>query len=141
MPSQTWDLRVKLLRYSGVSIVAIAVTQSSLWIGLVVIHWPAVGANIVAVSIGALPAYLLNRSWVWRRTERHSVRDEILPFWAYSLAGLALSSVLVGIADQWSSSTPIVMLANLTTYGLLWVGKFFLLEKILFRRPRCDDAN
>ena len=141
MPSQIWDLRTKLLRYSGVSIVAIAVTQTSLWVGLVILDWPAIGANTFAVSIGAIPAYLLNRSWVWRRTDSHSLRDEILPFWLYSLVGLAISSVLVGIADGWSSSTPIVMLANLAAYGLLWVSKFFLLEKILFRRPHRDDEK
>jgi len=141
VPSQIWDLRIKLLRYSGVSIVAIAVTQTSLWVGLVILDWPAIGANTFAVSIGAIPAYLLNRSWVWRRTDSHSLRDEILPFWLYSLVGLAISSVLVGIADRWSSSTPIVMLANLAAYGLLWVSKFFLLEKILFRRPHRDDEK
>ena len=141
MPSQIWDLRIKLLRYFGVSIVAIAITQTSLWVGLVIIDWPAIGANTFAVSIGAIPAYFLNRSWVWRRTDSHSLRDEILPFWLYSIVGLAISSVLVGIADQWSSSTPIVMLANLTAYGLLWLGKFFLLEKVLFKRPQRDDEK
>ena len=141
MPSQIWDLRTKLLRYFGVSIVAIAITQTSLWFGLVIIDWPAIGANIVAVSIGAIPAYLLNRSWVWHRTDNHSLRDEIVPFWIYSLVGLAISSVLVGIADRWSSSTPIVMLANLGAYGLLWLGKFFLLEKILFKKPVRNDEK
>ena len=52
-----------------------------------------------------------------------------------------MSSVLVGVADRWSSSTPIVMLANLAAYGLLWLGKFFLLEKILFKRPQRDDEK
>ncbi|HJM22042.1 MAG TPA: GtrA family protein [Acidimicrobiales bacterium] len=139
MFSRLWDLRVKLLRYSGVSMIAIAVTQASLWIGLVIVDWPAIGANVFAVSVAAAPAYLLNRSWVWNRSDRHSIRDEVLPFWMYSLVGLAISSVLVGVADRWWSSTPIVMSANLVAYALLWVGKFFLLEKILFRRPRCDE--
>ena len=141
MSTRLWDLRVKLVRYSGVSIVAIALTQASLWVGLVLIDWPAIGANMFAVSIAAIPAYLLNRSWVWNRNDRHSIRAEILPFWVYSLAGLAVSSVLVGVADRWWSSTPIVMLANLSAYALLWLGKFFLLEKILFKRPQCDDVQ
>ncbi|MEC7829146.1 MAG: GtrA family protein [Actinomycetota bacterium] len=134
MPNQLWTLRVKLLRYSGVSAVAVVVTQTCLWFGLVVAKWPAVVANVVAVSLGAIPAYLLNRSWVWGRKDSHSVRDEILPFWLYNLAGLAISSTLVTLADLWWASTALVMSANLTAFAVLWLGKFFVLEKVLFKR-------
>ena len=57
------NLRVKLLRYSGVSVVAVMVTQGVLWLGLAVLRWPALMANFIAVTIGAVPAYLMNRSW------------------------------------------------------------------------------
>ncbi|MDP6862631.1 MAG: GtrA family protein [Acidimicrobiales bacterium] len=134
MPNQLWTLRVKLLRYSGVSTVAVVITQTCLWFGLVVTKWPAVVANVVAVSLGAIPAYLLNRSWVWGRKDSHSVRDEILPFWLYNLAGLAISSTLVTLADLWWASTALVMSANLVAFGVLWLGKFFILEKVLFKR-------
>ena len=134
MPNQLWTLRVKLLRYSGVSAVAVVITQTCLWFGLVVTKWPAVVANVVAVSLGAIPAYLLNRSWVWGRKDSHSVRDEILPFWLYNLAGLAISSTLVTLADLWWASTALVMSANLVAFGVLWLGKFFILEKVLFKR-------
>ena len=134
MPNQLWTLRVKLLRYSGVSTVAVVITQTCLWFGLVVTKWPAVVANVVAVSLGAIPAYLLNRSWVWGRKDSHSVRDEILPFWLYNLAGLAISSTLVTLADLWWASTALVMSANLVAFAVLWLGKFFILEKVLFKR-------
>ena len=134
MSNQLWTLRVKLLRYSGVSTVAVVITQTCLWFGLVVTKWPAVVANVVAVSLGAIPAYLLNRSWVWGRKDSHSVRDEILPFWLYNLAGLAISSTLVTLADLWWASTALVMSANLVAFGVLWLGKFFILEKVLFKR-------
>ena len=127
------DLRVKLLRYSGVSVIAVLVTQSCLWLGLAVIKWPALAANIFAVTIGAVPAYLMNRSWVWGRRDSHSVREEILPFWLYSLLGLVMSTTLVALADIWFTSTAVLMLANLLAFGGLWVGKFFVLEKVLFK--------
>ena len=134
MFNQLRTLRVKLLRYSGVSVVAVVVTQSCLWFGLVVTIWPAVVANVVAVSLGAIPGYLLNRSCVWGRKDSHSIRDEILPFWLYNLAGLAISSTLVTLADLWWASTVLVMSANLAAFAALWLGKFFVLEKILFKR-------
>ena len=134
MPNQLWTLRVKLFRYSGVSAAAVIVTQTCLWFGFVVIGWPALVANVVAVTIGAVPAYLLNRSWVWGRKDSHSVREEILPFWLYSIVGLAISSFLVTLADVWWDSTALVMSANLIGFGVRWLGKFFMLEKFLFKR-------
>ena len=128
------NLRVKLLRYSGVSVVAVMVTQGVLWLGLAVLRWPALMANFIAVTIGAVPAYLMNRSWVWGRTNSHSVREEILPFWIYSLVGLAVSTACVALADAWFTSTGLLMLANLLAFGTLWLGKFFVLETILFNQ-------
>ena len=128
------NLRVKLLRYSGVSVVAVMVTQGVLWLGLAVPRWPALMANFIAVTIGAVPAYLMNRSWVWGRTNSHSVREEILPFWIYSLVGLAVSTACVALADAWFTSTGLLMLANLLAFGTLWLGKFFVLETILFNQ-------
>ena len=127
------DLRVKLLRYSGVSVITVLVTQSCLWLGLAVIKWPALAANVFAVTIGAVPAYLMNRSWVWGRRDSHSVRAEILPFWLYSLLGLVISTTLVALAEIWFTSTAVLMLANLVAFGALWLGKFFVLEKVLFK--------
>lgn len=112
----------------------VVITQTCLWLGLVIVGWPALIANVVAVTVGAVPAYLLNRSWVWGRKDSHSMRDEILPFWLYSVVGLALSSSLVTLAALWWSSTALVMAANLVGFGVLWLGKFFMLEKFLFKR-------
>ncbi len=134
MSNKLWTLRVKLLRYSGVSAVAVVVTQVCLWFGIVVANWPALAAIVVAVTLGAIPAYSLNRSWVWGRKDSHSVRDEILPFWLYNLAGLAISSTLVTLADLWWASTTLVMSANLVAFAVLWLGKFFVLEMVLFKR-------
>ena len=114
--------------------IAVIVTQTFLWLGLVVVVWPALVSNVVAVTVGAVPAYLLNRSWVWGRKDSHSVRDEILPFWLYSVVGLGLSSSLVALADLWWDSTALVMASNLAGFGVLWLGKFFVLEKFLFKR-------
>ena len=134
MQNQILALRFKLFRYSSVSALAVIITQTCLWFGLVIVGWPALVANVFSVTVGAVPAYLLNRSWVWGRNDSHSVRDEILPFWLYSVGGLALSSAFVTFADLWWDSTVMVMAGNLTGFGNLWVGKFFMLEKFLFKR-------
>lgn len=125
----------RLMGFSAVSIGTVVVTQSLLFVAYSVLGWPGVAANVAAVCIAALPAYWANRRWVWRRADRHSVSREILPFWGYSLAGLAASSVLVAFADRWWDSPAAVMAANLVGFGALWIGKFVLLDRVLFARP------
>ncbi len=130
-----WGFFGRLVGYSAVSLGTVAVTQSVLVVAYAVLGWPAVAANVVAVCVAAGPAYYANRRWVWARTDRHSLAGEILPFWAYSLAGLGISTVLVGLAEMWWQSAVAVSAANLAGFGVLWAGKFILLDRVLFARP------
>ena len=132
MFSRLWAFRAKLLRYAGVSVVALVVTQSALYLGNAVLGWSSVVANLLAVCLAAVPAYLLNRKWVWGKNNAHSLRREIVPFWTYNLLGLLFSTVLVGLADRWWGTTWSVQVANLVAFGVFWVGKFLFLEKVLF---------
>ncbi len=124
--------REKLLRYAGVSVVSVVVTQSLLLFLKGGLGWTGVGANLVAVSVAALPAYLLNRRWVWGVTGSHSWSREVTPFWVYTLMGLVVSTVFVGVADDRWGTTVAVSAANLTAFGVLWVGKFLMMDRILF---------
>ncbi len=136
MISQLWSYRTKLLRYAGVSGVSLVVTQAMLYLGKGVLGWPGVVANVVAVCVAAAPAYLLNRAWVWGRRGSHSWRAEVVPFWSYNLLGLVFSTLLVAGADGVWGSTWSVMAANLIAFGVLWLGKFLFLEKVLFAPGR-----
>ncbi|WP_419921875.1 GtrA family protein [Candidatus Poriferisodalis sp.] len=131
-------LGTRLAGFGAVSLGTVVFTQGVLFVAYGVLGWPGVVANVVAVCVAALPAYLANRRWVWRRADRHSVSREILPFWAYSLAGLAASTVLVAFADRAWDAPVAVMAANLAGFGALWIGKFLLLDRVLFAR---DDET
>ncbi|MDG2113902.1 MAG: GtrA family protein [Actinomycetota bacterium] len=135
MLNRLWDLRVKLLRFAGVSVVALVVTQTTLFVCKGILDWPGVTSNVVAVCLAAIPAYLLNRRWVWGKNGRHSIRGEIVPFWTYNLVGLVFSTFLVALADRWWGTTWSVLAANLIAFGVLWIGKFLFLEKVLFGTP------
>ena len=124
----------KLLKFAVVSIVSLIVTQSALWSGIEIARWSPLWANFLAVSIASLPAYYLNRRWVWNLTDSHSIRIEVLPFWAFNLVGLFLSTGAVVIVSQVAESTFLILLANFGSFGLLWVGKFVFLNNFLFRR-------
>jgi putative flippase GtrA len=125
--------RVKLFRYTGVSVVVVVITQSLLILASAGFRWSGVASNVFAVSLAAIPAFWLNRRFVWARVGEHSVVREVVPFWVYSVMGLVLSTVVVALADRWWGTTFAVAAANLAGFLVLWVGKFLFLEKCLFR--------
>ena len=121
----------RLSKYSAVSVMNVVITQSLLQVALLT-GMPAVAANVLAVGLSALPAYLVNRRWVWGRQGSHSIAREIVPFWSYAFLGLAVSTVAVAWADQRWHSNLAVSLANIGAFGLLWAAKFVLLDRWMF---------
>lgn len=127
------------LKYSAVSVVNVIVGQ-----GLLILftgaHLGPTTANILAVCLSAIPAYYMNRAWVWGKKGKSHFRKEILPFWGFALLGLVLSSITVTIAsaavgyepgiEGWKRLVP--NLANMFAFGVLWVAKFFILDALIF---------
>jgi putative flippase GtrA len=122
----------KAWRYSSVSIMGVVITQI-----LIVVLYNGMGlqawvTNFVAVTISSIPAYMLNRAWVWNKHAGHSMTREVLPFWGMALLGLLLSTIAVAIVSQYTDATIAISLANIASFGVLWVGKFLVLEKWMF---------
>jgi len=134
------QLARKPVRYSLVSVVAVAVSQLVLVTCSGVLHWSAVPSNVTAVAIGSIPSYTLNRCWVWGKRGRNHLWREVVPFWALALLGLVFSTLLVHLAVQWNDSTLVASVANLTAFGVLWVVKYLLLDSLLFRVPEQSEA-
>jgi putative flippase GtrA len=141
----------KLVRYSMVSVVSVVVYETLLFITVGLLHWRATSANIFAVCVSAIPSYYLNRAWTWGKTGRSHLMKEIVPFWGMALLGLVFSTFTVDfakdVADDITSvhlvQTGIVMFAGLFAFGVLWVAKFVVLNKVLFaHRPHhaSEDA-
>jgi putative flippase GtrA len=123
----------RALKYSMVSAIAIAVSQAILISTLVLLEWDAVVSNVVAVAVSSVPSYLLNRAWVWGRKGNHNFLREVLPFWVFAFIGLGVSSFFVWGATKWSDAALVVSVANLSGFGILWVGRYILLDQLLFR--------
>jgi putative flippase GtrA len=124
----------KLVRFAAVSVFNVVLGQAMLLGTQLLLDWPAVTANVVSVCVGAVPAYLLSRYWVWEKRGRNRVLSEIVPFWSLTLIGFVVSTVAVWYVDaRWAAPPLMVNLANLTAFGLLWLTKFFVLDRFLFR--------
>jgi putative flippase GtrA len=132
----------KFLKYSAVSVISVVVTQAVLVACVGMLGWSAAWSNITAVCVGSVPAYLLNRAWTWGKSGKSHLVKEVLPFWGMALAGLGLSTWLVVLAERyWPASTLAVSLANLLAFGILWFGKFAVLEEILFKHEHGRHAG
>jgi len=99
-------------------------------------------ANIIAVTCGIVPSYLGNRRFAWRRTGKASMTREVVPFWALSLAGLVVSTLLVDVVGAWSAHwsgverAVVLPTANLAVFGTLWLVQFFVLDRYIFHDRR-----
>ncbi len=90
-------------------------------------------SNLIAVTLSCVPSYLLNRYWVWGKRGKNHFWREVFPFWAMAALGLVLSTILVWWVDQRTDVTLFLMAANLSAFGLLYVVKFLVLDRLLFK--------
>jgi len=129
---------VKLFRFAAVSMVMVptglALMAVFLWMDL---H--RVWASLLSSSITAVPSYLLNRSWVWSKSGANSIKREIAPFWAMTLLGVAISALFVWIAGQMTDNSLAFLFAQFAGFGVVWLLKFFVLEKYLFGESTHDN--
>ncbi|MDP8938029.1 MAG: GtrA family protein [Actinomycetota bacterium] len=134
----------KMVRYTLVSVISVMVSLVVLFVALYFFHWSARTANIVAVGVSAIPSYALNRAWAWGKTGRSHLFKEVVPFWAMAFLGLVISTWAAVftkanahyITTSRLGVTLLVMASNIASFGLLWFGKFMILNKVLFaHRP------
>jgi putative flippase GtrA len=132
----------RVTRCMSVSVVTTVISLGTLTIATAGIGMAAWIANIVATAVATAPGYHLNRRWTWGRRDASDPWREVAPFWTLSFIGLALSTVLVGVADAWASGihlpgvlhTMSLWCAQLSGFGLLWIVQFVLLDRVVFAR-------
>ncbi|MGB7050416.1 MAG: GtrA family protein [Acidimicrobiales bacterium] len=144
-----WERRhtpegTKLIRYSMVSVVSTIVSFVALAIIFGVGHWfGVITSTVVANVIATIPSYYLNRMWVWGKGGRSHLVKEVIPFWVMSAAGIVVSIGGAAVARHIGESfhlshfglTIVVLAANLISFGLFWVLKFMLYNRLFHVHP------
>ena len=135
----------KVVRCLAVS-AASTVLTSSILAGLTLRGVAPVQANLAGTAAGTALSYVLNRRWVWQLRGKSDFRRQVVPFWLLSFAGLVLSTIAVAAAGHWATALalhPVVrsatlVAANMAAYGLLWIGQFVVLDRVLFKPQPAD---
>ncbi|MGI8754314.1 MAG: GtrA family protein [Acidimicrobiales bacterium] len=131
------DAGRRAIRYSVTSLICVAITQALILIFYRGIKWSEVESNLAATMLTSVPAFALNKYWVWGKRGRAHMRREVLPFWAFTVAGWALSTGAVALVSHLGEPhstlrTLSVMAASIAGFGVLWVLKYIFLDKIMF---------
>ena len=134
------DTGRKTFRFAAVSLVAIVVSQLANAVGYGLFQWTARTTQLVSFVVSTIPSYYLNRAWVWKKNGKSSLRKEVAPFWAIGIAQLIVSLAFVawsqGLVENATESHGLRTLGflfnTLFIYGLMWIGKFFFFNKVLF---------
>jgi putative flippase GtrA len=137
----------RLFRYSMVSVVSTIVSLGTLAIVYGVFRvWTEVPSTLFANLVAVVPSYYLNRNWAWGKSGRSHVTREVLPFWVASVAGILLSILTSSEARDFSlahhlhhfGSTVIVEGANIFAFGVLWVLKFLVFNRLFHVTPEAE---
>lgn len=130
----------KLFRYSMASVVAVVVSNLSLLLFVGVLRMGVVLASTLATTVATVPSYQMNRKWAWGKTGKSHLLKEVIPFWGLAVLGWAFSTYSVYLVDHVAQDhhlshvarTATVVLAYFFAYGVLWVGKFVIFNKLMF---------
>lgn len=140
---------MKILKYAGGSAIATVCSEAAFVLMYGVLDTSTTVASVVGWLAGAIPNYWLNRHWAWGRTGRPSFKREILPYAVIVLTTLVLATLLTGAADPLlthlgvahSVRVALVAIVFLAVYGLMFILRFFLFDRLFARLDRLDAVT
>src|SRR5690606_9997298 len=129
----------KQIRYAAVSVVFVPVGQILIQVlGAMVFDRDYTKASIVAAAILTVPNFFANKMWVWKDTSRDKLRTQVLVFWVAAMLGVAAATGLTYLVEQQfhnegAVEALAVFCAQLVGFGIVWVGRYLILDRWLFK--------
>lgn len=128
-------------RFAAASAVATVSSQLTLLLCFGVLGASAAVSGTIAFLAGAVPAFLIHRFWTWRRSGPVGMRRELVPY-AAVIAANGLVAIGITTATDWlvagsihshALRTAVLAVSFGASYLLLFVLKFALLDRVVFR--------
>lgn len=135
-------------RFAAGSVVGTVTSQLTFLLAFGVLGWSAAIAGATAFLAGAVPNFLIHRFWTWQRTGRVGMRRDVVRYLAVITAnGLLATGLTAGVdrlvgAGIGNHAVHTVVLAVIfsTSYVLLFVLKFALLDRLVFPSSRAGST-
>jgi putative flippase GtrA len=140
-PARLTQVRTRLQRvgrYGGASVAAAVLAQAGLAVGYGLLRWSSTEAVALSLAVSVLPAYWINRRYVW--PEREGGTAPVLSFVVLAIAGSGLTAgttwIVAAIARNAGSDHPtltlIVNATALATTVLVWAARFVIFDRLVF---------
>lgn len=140
----------KKLRYAGVSAVFVPIGQGLVQVlGVWLDDYTT--ASLLAAAIVTIPNFFANKHLVWRVTSSGNLRSQVLVFWVAVMLGVLLATLFTYLVENVTVGQitlvrgAAVFFAQLLGLGIVWVGRFLILDKWLFKlaggTPEDADAG
>ncbi len=140
---------LKMIKFTMVSVISALTSLVVLTIVYGVLRlWTEVASVLFANLVAGVPSYILNRRWVWGKTGRSHLLKEILPFVVISVTGIGFSLFTAALAHNYADShhlnhlvrTVLVLATNICSFGILWLFKFAILNRLFAQVPEVEVA-
>jgi putative flippase GtrA len=136
--------RGTFLRYTVGSVVATVCSEVTLLAAYGLFGAGPEAASSAAWVAGALPNYLLNRRWAWKRRDGEQRVRQAVVYWSVTvvtaalavLATTAADSVIRGHVASRGERAMLLGIVYLAVYGIAFIGKFVVFDKWVFKRGR-----
>ncbi|AGZ53607.1 GtrA family protein [Mycobacterium kansasii] len=131
----------KKLRYAAVALVFLPIGQ-----GLIQVLGPWLDnytlASLLAAAIVTIPNFFANKRFVWRAVSGENLHHQVLVFWTVVMLAVGLATYFTYLVDDAMAgySRPVhgvvVFLVQVLGFGLVWIGRYLILDRWLFREIR-----
>ncbi len=157
----------KQLRYALVSVIFVPLGQAFVqffhwvshlnpepsWLPTWMHDWSDPTSILVTACLLTVPNYFANKLYVWKDNTNDKMKTQITVFWVAAMLGTAFAMGLAGLADHLTKNMQTIwqaiwlFVAQLTGYGIVWIGRYFFLDKLIFKathhgvEPSAEDLE
>jgi putative flippase GtrA len=144
-PDSALARRRGIMRFSKYTLLSVITVPVGYTLLLLARHFWDINAGLLNLAVGTVltpPSFLLYRSVVWRDAGSKGWLAELLAFWQTVMAGALASSVLIaGVDLVFANNGFLIVLAGLLGQGIIFVVRFFWLDRVTFvSRPTDGNA-
>jgi len=132
-----WRALRKFGRYTLLSLITLPVAYTFLLVARHTWHMNAGLLNLALSAVLAPPSFFLHRWIVWPGGGGRSIPAEMFSFFQTVLVGTLGSSAVIALADSHlPGNEPLIVLSGLTGQGLIFIGRYFWLDRVTFSPER-----
>lgn len=143
--ARTEDARKKL-RYAAVSIVFFPLGQVLIQVlGLWLDNYTT--ASLLAWAIATVPGFFVYKRFVWRDVSRENLRRQLFVFWVAVMLAVSVTTLITYLVQNAMADQTVlirgaaVFCAQLVGFGIVWVGRFLMLDRWLAARSQVPDEH